>query len=99
MMQLLHYLKDLNYGNYGILLFMGNAGFASSTVRAYDIGTWMLWDSSLSRRSPLLPGTPSAPAVLPLRSKACLGITSLLHHMHIISVCIYIYMIRSYWIR
>ena len=32
MMQILHHLKDLNYGNYGIFLTMGNAGFISSTV-------------------------------------------------------------------
>ena len=25
--------RTLNYGNYGIFLFMGNAGFISSTVR------------------------------------------------------------------
>ena len=25
-------LRALNYGNYGIFLFMGNAGFISSTV-------------------------------------------------------------------
>ena len=32
MMKTLHYLKALNYGNYGILLSMGNAGIISSTI-------------------------------------------------------------------
>ena len=35
MINILHYLKDLrtlNYGNYGIFLIMGNAGFLTSTV-------------------------------------------------------------------
>ena len=37
MIEILHDLKDpklrtLNYGNYGIFLIMGNAGYISSTV-------------------------------------------------------------------
>ena len=34
MIEILHYLilRTLNYGNYGIFLIMGNAGFLSSTV-------------------------------------------------------------------
>ena len=32
MIEILHYLMDLNYGNYGIILIMGNAGVISSTV-------------------------------------------------------------------
>ena len=34
MIEILHYVKALNYGNYGIFLIMGNgnAGFISSTV-------------------------------------------------------------------
>ena len=35
MIEILHHLKrSLNYGNYGIVLIMGNAGFISSTVGA-----------------------------------------------------------------
>ena len=30
--KILHDPKDLNYGNYGIFLIMGNAGFCPSTV-------------------------------------------------------------------
>ena len=32
MIYILHYLNDPNYGNNGIFLIMGNAGFISSTV-------------------------------------------------------------------
>ena len=30
--KILHYLRTLNYGNYGIFLIMGHAGFCPSTV-------------------------------------------------------------------
>ena len=32
MIEILHDLKALNYGNYGVFLIMGNAGFIPSTV-------------------------------------------------------------------
>ena len=32
MIEILHYLKTLSYGNDGIFLTMGHAGFLSSTV-------------------------------------------------------------------
>ena len=35
---ILHYLNDPDYGNYGIFLIMGNAGFISSTVG--DVSDW-----------------------------------------------------------
>ena len=31
-------LRTLNYGNYGIFLIMGNAGFCPSTVTYYFVG-------------------------------------------------------------
>ena len=34
MIEILHYLRTLAYGNYGMLLVMANAGFISSNVRA-----------------------------------------------------------------
>ena len=46
-------LRTLNYGNYGIFLIMGNAGFCPSTVMGSRIlfevyslfqGLWRLWD-------------------------------------------------------
>ena len=40
MRKILHYLKDLNYGNDGILLIMGNAGFISSTLVFGALGHW-----------------------------------------------------------
>ena len=32
MIEILHHLRTLNYGNCGIFLIMGHAGFISSTV-------------------------------------------------------------------
>ena len=41
MIEILHDLRTLNYGNYGIFLIMGNAGFISSTVvLRVDIQGW-----------------------------------------------------------
>ena len=31
-------LRTLNYGNYGIFLILGNAGFCPSAVGFYDFG-------------------------------------------------------------
>ena len=37
MIEILHYLiGTVNYGNYGIFLLMGNAGFLSSTVGSFE---------------------------------------------------------------
>ena len=36
-------LRTLNYGNYGIFLIMGNAGFCPSTVSTQNLATFVYW--------------------------------------------------------
>ena len=36
-------LRTLNYGNYGIFLIMGNAGFCPSTVVSIMQGSWITY--------------------------------------------------------
>ena len=38
MIEILHHLKALTYGNYGIILILGHAGFISSTAGCSDSG-------------------------------------------------------------
>ena len=55
-------LRTLNYGNFGIFLIMGNAGFCPSTVIYYfvgfgDTGTWYVGPSP-NTQNPDFPGQP-----------------------------------------
>ena len=51
MIYILHYLRNLNCGNYGIFLIMGNAGYVYiyiySITRSYDLlGGFYPWGSA-----------------------------------------------------
>ena len=53
-------LRTLNYGNYGIFLTMGNAGFCPSTVvhgwdRMKNLNCYSLWALSTHKHVKMLP--------------------------------------------
>ena len=49
-------LRTLNYGNYGIFLIMGHAGFCPSTVGAHTLDLNRVVQVLLSRFGTVLPG-------------------------------------------
>ena len=65
-------LRTLNYGNCGIFLIMGNAGFVSSIVglRHQDLAWKVLWTAAPQPSSP----NPTLRALNPTSSKPILGL-------------------------
>ena len=89
-------LRPLNYGNYGIFLMMGNAGFCPSTVRPLD---YLLRPSGRSGVSIWPHRGVLRPHGLDRRARPSSGGNSGLANVYMkyiyIYVCIYVY-IRLY---